>query len=152
MVGGLRLKGSQKEIRSGRRGDFTLPTLLSTCRQQPLAALIAVALIAPLAFSAPALAIEANNVLVIYNADDGNQSDGYQIAQHYQQARPGVHLAPLTGINDILGGTYGEDVSGDDYLSVIRHHVVAAINHVPDTIDVIVTTKRLPLRIDAGPR
>ena len=114
------MKGSQKEIRSGRRGDFTLPTLLSTCRQQPLAALIAVALIAPLAFSAPALAIEANNVLVIYNADDGNQSDGYQIAQHYQQARPGVHLAPLTGINDILGGTYGEDVSGDDYLSVIR--------------------------------
>ncbi len=95
-------------------------------------------------------AIEANNVLVLYNADDGPTGDGFQIASYYEQARPGVRLLGLTGINSILSGTLNENVSAADYLSVIRPQVLSEIGTISDSIDVIVTTKGLPLRIDTA--
>ena len=86
------------------------------------------------------------------NADAGADGAGYQIAQHYQQRRPGVHVAGLTGIDAIFSGTDTEFVSATDYLNVIRPQVLDAIGQVSDSIDVIVTTKGLPLKIDAGPK
>ncbi|MCG8448419.1 MAG: hypothetical protein MI725_02415 [Pirellulales bacterium] len=99
----------------------------------------------------PVHAIQPSNVLVLYNADDGSAGAGQQIANHYQQLRPGVHTLGLTGINPILSGAFNEDVSAADYLSVIRPQVLSEIGSIADTIDVIVTTKGLPLRINAGP-
>lgn len=94
--------------------------------------------------------IAPSNVLVLYNADQGDIGPGYQIADYYSQARPGVHLFGLTGIDPILTGSTLETVSADNYLSVIRPQILSAIARLPDTIDVIVTTKGLPLKIDSG--
>ncbi len=94
--------------------------------------------------------LDAPNVLVLYNGDAGPAGDGFQIAAHYAQARPGVHLLPISGIDSILSGSTSEEVSADGYLSVIRPQVLSAINGITDSIDVIVTTKGMPLRIDAG--
>ena len=95
-------------------------------------------------------AIEPENVLVLYNDDGGPTGPGFQIASHYQQQRPGVHLAGLSGIDAIRSGSELEQVSGSDYLSVIRPQVLSAIGAISDRIDVIVTTKGLPLRINSG--
>ncbi len=103
-----------------------------------------------LAVSRQACAIAPENVLVIYNGDQGPPGDGFQIADHYQQARPGVHIAPITGIDTILAGAFNEEVSAQDYLDIIRPQILSTIGAIPDTIDVIVTTKGLPLRINAG--
>jgi len=103
-----------------------------------------------LAQSTVAPAIEEENVLVLYNADEGAQGDGFQIASYYAQARPGVNVVGLTGISSILSGSYNEQVSAADYLSVIRPQVLSAIAGISDEINVIVTTKGLPLKIDAG--
>ena len=97
------------------------------------------------------LAIGPENVLVLYNADDGNNGVGKQIADHYQFVHPGAHAVGLTGVNDILYGTNNENVSGADYLSALRPQILDAIGSIPDSVDVIVTTKGLPLRINAGP-
>ncbi len=97
-----------------------------------------------------ALAIEPENVLVLYNDDQGANGAGSQIANYYAQVRPGVHLAPISGVDSILTGSFNEDVSGQDYLDVIRPQVNSAIAAIADEIDVIVTTKGLPLRIDVG--
>lgn len=96
--------------------------------------------------------ISANNVLVLYNADDGPSGAGYQIAKYYQQARPGVHLAGLSGINYIFNGNDRSAISSSAYLGLIRPQVLGAISGISDSIDVIVTTKGLPLKIDAGPK
>jgi len=96
-------------------------------------------------------AINPENVLVIYNDDPGSSGDGFQIANYYQQARPGVNIAPITGIDAILAGAYNEEVSGQDYLDIIRPQILSAIGAIPDDIEVIVTTKGMPLRIDVGP-
>ncbi|MDZ4657702.1 MAG: hypothetical protein SH868_09020 [Bythopirellula sp.] len=92
----------------------------------------------------------ANNVLVLYNADQGDMGPGHQIADYYRQARPGVHLLGLTGIDSILTGNTSETVSADNYLNVIRPQILSAIAGLPDSIEVIVTTKGLPLKIDSG--
>ncbi len=94
--------------------------------------------------------IAPSNVLVLYNADQGDSGPGYQIADFYSQARPGVNLLGLSGIDTILTGSTLETVSADDYLNVIRPQILSAIAELPDSIDVIVTTKGLPLKIDAG--
>lgn len=96
------------------------------------------------------LAISPENVLVIYNDDHGPAGDGFQIADYYQQVRPGVHVAPISGIDELLSGPFGEDMSGQDYLEFVRPQILDAINAIPDSIDVIVTTKGMPLRLDAG--
>ena len=59
----------------------------------------------------------------------------------------GIQMLGLTGI-----GT-SEDMTADDYLRVdstnpgLRQQVMTAINNSPTPIDLIVTTKGLPLRI-----
>jgi uncharacterized protein (TIGR03790 family) len=94
--------------------------------------------------------IAPQNVLVLYNADQGTSGAGFQIADYYRQARPGVHLLGLTGIDSILVGSTREEVSADNYLNVIRPQILSTIGAIPDSIDVIVTTKGLPLKIDGG--
>ena len=94
--------------------------------------------------------ISEANVLVLYNADDGPSGAGYRIANYYQQVHPGAHVVGLTGISSILSGATREQVSGADYLTVIRPQILSALAGIGDSIDVIVTTKGLPLRIDAG--
>ena len=90
-----------------------------------------------LIFSQPAARgqFSSDNVLVVYNADD---TASQQIASYYAQQRPGVQLLGLTGV------TTDEQVSADYYLDTIRPQIMPALD---DTIDVVVTTKGLPLRI-----
>ncbi|MBN2293947.1 MAG: TIGR03790 family protein [Pirellulales bacterium] len=80
--------------------------------------------------------IAEQNVLVIYN---DASPDGLEIAQYYQQTHPGVQLLGLTGV------TTSEEVSADYYLSTIRPQILPALD---SSVDVIVTTKGLPLRIN----
>ncbi len=79
----------------------------------------------------------ANNVLVLYNTAS---SDGIQIANYYAQVHPGVHLLGINGVDPS-----SEDISADAYLITIRPQVLSALS---PAIDVIVTTKGLPLRIN----
>jgi uncharacterized protein (TIGR03790 family) len=92
------------------------------------------------------------NVLVLYNADQGTDGAGFQIADYYRQARPGVHLLGISGIDSILQSSTREVVSAESYLSVIRPQILSGIASIPESIDVIVTTKGLPLKIDGGPQ
>ena len=80
-------------------------------------------------------------VLVLYNTDS---DDGLEIAQYYAQVHPGVQLLGLTGVST------DEQISADEYLAPggLRDQVIAGLT--PD-VDVIVTTKGLPLRIDVAP-
>lgn len=94
--------------------------------------------------------ITPESVLVLYNADQGATGAGFQIADYYRQARPGVQLLGLSGIDSILTGATREEVSAADYLNVIRPQILSAIASMPNSIDVIVTTKGLPLKIDGG--
>mgnify|MGYP001214875100 CR=1 FL=1 len=96
--------------------------------------------------------ISSNNVLVLYNADQGLEGPGFQIADYYRQARPGVHLVGLSGINGIFTDPSQEATTASGYLDIIRPQILNAIAGIPDSIDVIVTTKGLPLLIDSGTR
>jgi uncharacterized protein (TIGR03790 family) len=102
-------------------------------------------------FSSDAFAeVTPQNVLVLYNADQGADGAGLQIAEYYRQARPGVHLLGISGIDSILQGSTREVVTAESYLSVIRPQILSGIDSIPESIDVIVTTKGLPLKIDGG--
>ena len=81
------------------------------------------------------LALEASNVLVIYNSDS---SEGAQIASYYAQVHPGVTTLALDNI------PLAEQVNWDVYLDVIRPQVLAGLD---DSVDCIVTTRGMPLRI-----
>ncbi len=90
--------------------------------------------------SSPAPAVSnltAANVLVLYNTAS---AEGTQIANYYAQVHPGVQLLGLNGVDP-----NNEEITADDYLSTIRPQVVAALT---PAIEVIVTTKGLPLRIN----
>ena len=91
-------------------------------------------------FCSPAGAIDASNVLVLYNADSPN---GQQIANYYAQVHPGVRLQGISGITTMPGSP--DDITADNYLSEIRPQVLSALT--PST-DVIVTTKGMPLRVN----
>ena len=80
--------------------------------------------------------LTASNVLVLYNPAS---TSGVQIANYYAQVHPGVHLLAITGVNP-----NSEDITADAYLSTIRPQVLSGLT---SSIDVIVTTKGLPLRI-----
>jgi uncharacterized protein (TIGR03790 family) len=77
----------------------------------------------------------ASDVLVVYN---NASPDGLAIANYYAQTHPGVQLLGLSNV------TTSEEISATAYLNTIRPQIAAALT--PD-IDVIVTTKGLPLRI-----
>ena len=83
-------------------------------------------------------AITPSNVLVLYNSAS---TEGAEIANYYAQAHPGVRLLGIDGV-----GT-AEEISADSYLSQIRPQVLAALD---PSVDAIVTTKGLPLRITQG--
>ncbi|MBI3839471.1 MAG: TIGR03790 family protein [Planctomycetia bacterium] len=84
----------------------------------------------------------AANVLVLYNTASPN---GAQIANYYAQIHPGVQLLGINGVDP-----NSEDISADDYLSIIRPQVLSGLTTSTTEIDVIVTTKGLPLRITVG--
>ncbi|MBN2293946.1 MAG: TIGR03790 family protein [Pirellulales bacterium] len=93
------------------------------------------------------------NVLVLYNANAA--SGGDNIAGYYADIHPGVHLLPLTNVG------LGEEILADDYLrddgldnenvnDGIRRQVLDGLTDLEGQgyrIDVIVTTKGLPLRV-----
>lgn len=82
--------------------------------------------------------IDQEGVLVLYNKGSG---DGLQIANYYAQVHPGVRLLGL----DLNGYDVNQgQISDDYYLNVIRPQVLSAID---SSVDVIVTTKGMPLRI-----
>src|SRR5262245_59497847 len=82
------------------------------------------------------LAIEPSNVLVLYNAES---TDGSSIANYYAQVHPGVRTLAIHDMG------LEEEISYSQYLNVLRPQVVGALDA---NVDVIVTTKGLPLRID----
>ncbi len=92
--------------------------------------------LAVLSVGGGAFAIGPQNVLVLYNDDS---AAGIAIANYYVQVHPGVHLLGLSGV------TTSTDVTADYYLNVIRPQILPAPN---SSIDDIVTTTGLPLRID----
>ncbi|MGD9721386.1 MAG: TIGR03790 family protein [Pirellulales bacterium] len=77
-----------------------------------------------------------SRVLVLYNTAS---AAGLEIANYYAQIHPGVRVVGINGVNP-----NSETISADDYLSIIRPQVLAALTA---TTDLIVTTKGLPLRI-----
>jgi len=79
--------------------------------------------------------LDASGVLVIYNSAS---TAGQQIADHYAQVHPGVRLAAIDNV------PVAEVVNESVYLDQIRPQVLAAMD---DSVDCIVTTKGLPLRI-----
>ncbi|MBN2581375.1 MAG: TIGR03790 family protein [Pirellulales bacterium] len=87
-------------------------------------------------------AISSQNVLVLYNPawTDGTH-DGSYLADYYANQRgiPADNLLGVTGLG------IGEEISATDYLNVIWPQVHAALE--TRDIDVIVTTKGMPLRI-----
>lgn len=85
---------------------------------------------------APSFGLTSSNLLVIYN---DSSAEGYQIASYYAQVYPGVQTLGLANV------PVAEEVSGEVYLSQIRAQVLPALT---DSIDCIVTTKGLPLRIN----
>lgn len=85
--------------------------------------------------SVPAMALEASNVLVLYNAES---SDSFSIATYYAQIHTEVKILGLYGLPE------GDIISSSDYFSLIRPQVLAALGN---SVDCIVTTKGLPLKI-----
>jgi uncharacterized protein (TIGR03790 family) len=81
-------------------------------------------------------ALTSASVLVLYN---GDSADGIELANYYAQVHPGVQLLGLSGV------TTDEQVTADYYLNVIRPQILPALN---SSINAIVTTKGLPLRIN----
>jgi len=81
-------------------------------------------------------ALAPSNVLVLYNTAS---PDGLAIADYYAQVHPGVTLLGINGV------TTSEDITADNYLSVMRPQILSALNQ---SVNVIVTTKGLPLRVD----
>src|SRR6266576_6170877 len=80
-------------------------------------------------------ALDAKGVLVLYNSAS---PDGKEIADYYATVHPGVRLLGLSNVPT------SEEVTVGTYLQIIRPQVRAALD---DSVDVIVTTKGLPLRI-----
>jgi uncharacterized protein (TIGR03790 family) len=80
-------------------------------------------------------ALDGRGVLVLYN----NASDeGRQIADYYASVHPGVRLLGLSNVPT------SDEITVGTYLQIIRPQVRAALD---DSVDVIVTTKGLPVRI-----
>src|SRR5215831_17541884 len=96
---------------------------------------VAVPMMVSVVLPGTSLALDASNVLVLYNAAS---PDGLQIANYYAADHPGVRLLGLQNVPTT------DQITQDQYLNIIRPQVLGALN--PST-DVIVTTKGLPLRI-----
>jgi hypothetical protein len=86
--------------------------------------------------------VAPQNVLVLYNPawTDGTHGGSY-LANYYAAERN----VPANNVIGITGLGTGEEISAADYLNIVQPQVQAAVNAL--NIDVIVTTKGLPLRI-----
>src|SRR5258706_1301699 len=80
-------------------------------------------------------ALDAKGVLVLYN---NASSEGRDIADFYARVHPGVRLLGLSNVPTT------EEVTVSQYLQIIRPQVRAALD---DSVDAIVTTRGMPLRI-----
>jgi uncharacterized protein (TIGR03790 family) len=100
---------------------------------------IAIACLALAGSPQSACAIDASNVLVLYNL---NSPDGIAIKDHYQQVY-GLAENQLLGLNLSTNAT----ISAADYLTNIRGPVLAA--RLPET-SLYLTTKGMPLKIQVG--
>jgi uncharacterized protein (TIGR03790 family) len=83
----------------------------------------------------PLYALNAENVLVLYNAAN---PDSAEIANYYLSVHPGARTLGLTNIPP------GEQITQAQYRSIIRPQVLAGLD---PSVDCIVTTRGLPLRI-----
>ena len=95
----------------------------------------------------PASAIGPENVLLLYH-DDGvadTLTDGEVIRDHYLS----VHGAGVRTLGLAFDGTPTEEVTADLYLQQIRQPILDS-GLLTEDVDVIVTTRGLPLRIDNG--
>jgi uncharacterized protein (TIGR03790 family) len=79
--------------------------------------------------------LDSSNILVLYNPAS---PESVQIANYYAQVHPGVNQLALNNVPTT------EQVDWSVYLNTIRPQVVSALT---PSIDCIVTTKGLPLRI-----
>jgi len=95
-------------------------------------------------FALRASAVEPATTLLLYNINDSN---GVAIRDYYSATYPGVRSYGL----DLSG--FGEEILAQEYLDSIRQPVLDYLNSQSwgAQIDTFVTTKGLPLRIDAGP-
>jgi len=82
-------------------------------------------------------AIGPQNVLVLYNTAS---ADGIELANYYNQVHPGVQTLGINVTTDV-------QVTDDYYLNTIRPQILNS-GKLTSSIDVIVTTKGLPLRIN----
>jgi uncharacterized protein (TIGR03790 family) len=120
-----------------RKDDFFRTQGFLLSKLTPILSLLAVLIVS---FHAQfVLALGAGNVLVLYRAGD---SDSAAIANYYAQQHPGVRLL---GLNNVPAG---EQIGQADYLNIIRPQVLAGLD---SSVDAIVTTKGLPLRIYNDP-
>lgn len=90
-------------------------------------------------------AVGPENVLVLYN---NASADGVALANYYAEVHPGVHLLGID-LPDINGMPPGEAVTAEYYLKNIRQSILDSglLNSQSISINTIVTTKGLPLRI-----
>lgn len=93
--------------------------------------------------SGRSLAVEADSTLLLYDTADANS---VSIKDHYLAVHPGVRALGLTL------PSFGEQILAQEYLDTIRQPVLDHLNSagLNSIIDTFVTTKGLPLRIDAG--
>ncbi len=89
------------------------------------------------------LAVEAASTLLLYDTTD---ADSVAIKDYYLAARPGVRAYGLSL------PSFGEEILAQEYLDDIRRPILEYLNSQGwgSEIDTFVTTKGLPLRIDAG--
>jgi len=89
------------------------------------------------------LAVEASTTLLLY---DDTDADSVAIKDYYLGVHPGVRAYGLSL------PSFGEEILAQEYLDTIRQPVLDELNSQSwgSSIDTLVTTKGLPLRIDAG--
>jgi uncharacterized protein (TIGR03790 family) len=92
------------------------------------------------AINSQALAIDASGILVLYNNDSQLSQD---VADLYAGTHPGVHLLGLSNL-----GT-STTITATQYLNDIRQPILNS-GLLTSDIDVIVTTKGMPLQIQVG--
>lgn len=94
--------------------------------------------------AAPALAIEASNVLLLYYDDAADTvTDGEAIRDHYLS----VHGSAVRTLGLTFDAAPTEEITAQEYLDEIRRPILDS-GLLTEDVEVIVTTRGLPLRID----
>ncbi|MGD9722310.1 MAG: TIGR03790 family protein [Pirellulales bacterium] len=96
-------------------------------------------------WSHQASALDPTSTLLLYNAAS---ADGIAIRDYYQSVHPGVHALGITGLG------LSENITADDFLSIVRPQVMSELDALandpvnPVSINLMATTKGMPLRIN----